>query len=63
MGDGSNDDDAYAYAFTFELTGEAQLGIVLPFAPYIDMLEWALDVAARHAEKRVWLVTHSWLVR
>lgn len=56
-------DEAYAHAFDFEIDGQPQLGITIPWLPSVPMLEWARDTAnaPENASKPVWLSTHYFL--
>ncbi len=53
-------DEAYAHAFDFEIDGQPQLGMTIPWFPSVPMLEWAKDTAnaPENAGKPVWLATH-----
>jgi hypothetical protein len=58
--DDVNADEAYAHAFDFEIDGEPQLGMTIPYMPSVPMLEWAQATAnaPENAGKPVWLATH-----
>lgn len=53
------DDGEYLYLYEFNLGAtELELGICVPVAPTIEMLEWVVDKAAEYPDRRVWLSTH-----
>lgn len=56
-------DEAYAHSFNFEMYGQPQLGITIPYLPSNAILQWAKDTAnaPENAGKPVWLTTHNFL--
>ncbi|NNF44206.1 MAG: hypothetical protein HKN62_14410 [Phycisphaerales bacterium] len=58
-------DVAYTYAFEFDLDpttpGASEIGVTVPLHGTAAMYEFVEEIAAANPDRRIWLVTHSFL--